>query len=89
MSEIFISIHETIKEKGVIAILFKYLFILPTFTINICLVWLFTYLLKIMDFINTTDFFYYSIAGGFLWIISFYVATIFPNLPSKVLKKEQ
>ena len=88
-SEIYLGLHESIKDKGFLAFFVRYLFILPVFAINSSIVLLgnwFAIQHKILDTLNFT---WYTVVSGFIWLISFHMAKFVPNLPAIVFKKKE
>lgn len=88
-SEIYIGLHESIKEKGFLAIFVRYLFILPVFAINCSLVLLGNWFAMQHKIVDTLNFTWFAVVGGFIWLISFHSAKLVPNLPAMAFKKKE
>ncbi|MFE8702908.1 hypothetical protein ACFYKX_20075 [Cytobacillus sp. FJAT-54145] len=88
-SEIYLALHESIKDRGFLAIFVRYLFILPVFAINSSIVLLGNWFVVQHKILDTLNFTWFAVFGGFIWLISFHLAKIIPNLPAIVLKKKE
>lgn len=87
--EIYLGLHETIKDKSFLAAFVRYLFILPIFAINCTIVLFCNWLVVQQGLVESTNFTWYTVLGGFTWLLSFHLAKIMPNLPAIVMKKRE
>ncbi|MFT4415472.1 hypothetical protein ACLM5H_16555 [Fredinandcohnia humi] len=89
ISEIYLGLGKSIQDKGLLALFVRYLFTVPVFASN-CLIILFcNWLVMQYGLVETLDYTWYTVVGGIVWLLSFHLAKVMPNLPAMVLKKEQ
>jgi hypothetical protein len=87
-SDLYFGIHRSVDEKTMFATIFRILFAIPFYLVNCSLVLLVNWLLCLSGIIQ--DYYiWYTVVGGFTWLISFQLAKIFPNVPKFPLKKEK
>lgn len=88
-SEIYLALHESIKDRGFLASFVRYLFILPVFAINSSIVLLGNWFALQYKIVDTLNFTWFTVVGGLIWLISFHTAKLVPNLPAMVFKKKE
>lgn len=88
ISNFYFQIHKTINENSLMAISVRCLFILLVFFSNCSVVLFVNWIAKYYNLLDTLGYTWFTFIGGFLWLISFHLAKVVPNLPAKVLKKK-
>ena len=83
----YFQIHKTIQENSLMAIFVRYLFIVLVFFINCSVVLSVNWIATYYNLLDTLSYTWFTFIGGFLWLISFHLAKVVPNLPAMVFKK--
>ncbi|KAF0821226.1 hypothetical protein KIS1582_5068 [Cytobacillus firmus] len=88
-SEIYFGLHIKIKDKDFLAQFVRNFFLISVFLINCSIVLLGNWFVLQSGLVDTLNYTWYTVISGFIWLISFHIAKIVPNLPEKLLKKKE
>lgn len=80
MSDLFLSVHKSVPERGFWASIARYLGILVGYSLNAILMFLFSLLLVWIGFLVSVKFFWFMVIGGVTWILGYYLAKLVPNI---------